>query len=221
METTTMEVVMSKNGIQSFLDGIQFAVRKRDTTFVDFDKVPHWNVNGESCDLVCYPVFTGEMGGQYISTVVTFDVMEWLGITESEIFHLCQESAGRFFVRSINSMISEMTGMPESALPETPLCVITNKCGLYGAGAVAFDGILNKAMQEFNCDSMVVVPSSIHEVLCCPMEFLDEISEILLSVNGDSNLLQEKDILSDHVYVWDGVFLRDAGSEEFDVFSLF
>ena len=82
------------------------------------------------------------------------------------------------------------------------LYVLTNRDGIYGAAAVLYDGALKRFAKEQESD-LVILPSSLHEVLLTPCTegmAPAKLQEIVREVNRTE--LSEEEVLSDSVYLY-------------------
>ncbi len=93
----------------------------------------------------------------------------------------------------------------EKILPrheDAPMFVLTNSVGLHGAAAMLYPCALKGAADSFQKD-LVILPSSIHEVLLIPYEdSLDfrELSDMVININREHVPLEDR--LSNHVYFY-------------------
>lgn len=80
--------------------------------------------------------------------------------------------------------------------------VLTNEKRINGAGTMFYDGLLKKFADKIEKD-LIIIPSSVHEVILIPKdnEISDEeINEMIGEVN--ENELETVEILSDHMYLY-------------------
>lgn len=107
--------------------------------------------------------------------------------------------------------INEMKGI------ESQMYVLTNKYKLWGAAAFLYPGVLKATAKRFGKD-LIILPSSVHEVILIPQDNMPEfgdLAEIVKNIN-DYDVLPEE-VLSDSVYryCWkDDTFCRAAGNNE-------
>lgn len=91
----------------------------------------------------------------------------------------------------------------------------------YGAIAILRADILNNIMQKENCNSLIIIPSSIHEIIAAPCHVqkdkngnitnsqdLQTITMMIQEVNASD--LKPADTLSDHPYIFDGKTLMSV-----------
>lgn len=104
----------------------------------------------------------------------------------------------------------------DSRSAEPPLFVLCNRARLYGAASVLYPGLLSGIAAQLSSD-LIVIPSSIHEVLLTPYDRLMDpvrLNEMVVQVN--TTQVPKEDILSDHVYYFDrrrGVLGLDPPAE--------
>ena len=85
---------------------------------------------------------------------------------------------------------------------EIPLYVLSNQRNLHGAAVILYDGVLREFAGNMRRD-LIILPSSIHEVLLIPYEEgsdLSELKQMVMYVN--STEVSEEEILSDNVYYY-------------------
>lgn len=102
------------------------------------------------------------------------------------------------FIERIDNII--LLPIPEGA-PE--MYVVSNTSKYLGAASIICDEVLNKVCESCGTDEIIVIPSSIHEVIVLPNSEevdMDRINEMINFINGEN--LRPEEILSDHCYVW-------------------
>lgn len=88
----------------------------------------------------------------------------------------------------------------DDQLVSPPLFVLSNQARLYGAAAILYPELLSDIAGKLSCD-LIVIPSSIHEVLITPYTSLmsqKRLDDMVVQVNTAQ--VPGEDILSDHVY---------------------
>ena len=98
-------------------------------------------------------------------------------------------------------VISEMCGMPcdEISAYEPPMYVVSNKSSMRGASAVLDKKILEDIGRKHGTDTLIILPSSIHEVLVIPYEDgmdMDFMKNMVTEVNT-TEVLPEDQLISD------------------------
>lgn len=169
------------------------------------------------CDLAavfCLAVKVEEAG--WCSAVIGNEqVQEW-GADVRELCGLAAENTPRLFPVQIESMGEvmkriagehmgedageEILGDLFSAPAVSPLYVMSNQTGHYGAAVILYRGVLKGFSDQVGSD-LVLLPSSVHEVLAIPWEErldLNELRDMVIHVNRAE--VSEEDVLSDQVY---------------------
>jgi hypothetical protein len=132
------------------------------------------------------------------SVPVTNDVAESNGWSEEDLYNFAKENTPRIFDTKI-STLAEMLGLPEEFDPG--LYLLSNEQCIFGANAILNDEILDKCLEKIGADEIVILPSSVHEVLFLDINGAENAAgliEVVTSINGSELLPQ--DILSNSVY---------------------
>lgn len=102
----------------------------------------------------------------------------------------------------IEDLLSEMLGIEMKRNPNSPtMIVVSNATSTYGALKIV-DKDVQRTVSDLYFDSgdYLVVPSSVHEVICTSIDMkTEDISAIVLMVNGDPELISEESFLSNTV----------------------
>lgn len=160
-------------------------------------------------DLLLIPrVFIKEEEGVILSAIGSADVVrKIMGDTSmAETKERIKENTMRLFPverEKMNTMITKLLGSSAPDLPdEVDLQVITSRKGAYGVATALLSDEIAKVSEEYGSD-VVILPSSIHELLVLPFSAdcsLDEVKEMIASVNGSCVLPEE--ILSYNPYIY-------------------
>lgn len=84
----------------------------------------------------------------------------------------------------------------------SPLYVLTNQTGIYGAGCILYDNVIKDFADRLGED-LIIIPSSVHEVLLTPDNgetSYDEFNHMIVAVNSSD--VPPEDRLSDHIYLY-------------------
>lgn len=110
----------------------------------------------------------------------------------------------------LNSCLEDMFGREavieneEYCADCVPLYVLTNKQGIYGASAIYNRKLLMEFAEKFHTDRVVVLPSSIHEMLLIPFEYSVNIQDLTVMVHQiNSAEVKPEDRLGDRIYIVD------------------
>lgn len=133
--------------------------------------------------------------------------MKWWNVTTEELHELAVENSKRILpvaVESIKDVVRKGIGEEAAAMMEPffDMYVVSNKYATNGAAAIFYSDILEEISAAEQSD-VVVIPSSIHEVLVIPYDEgmdMDVFAQMVQTVNRSE--LSNEDILSDHVYMY-------------------
>lgn len=179
------------------------------------EKIPHEKI----CDLaIIFYILNASVAGEMMITVSNTMQKDW-GISMEELkkqaFRNCITLLPPCFI-SLDELIfgvgkRDIEVFPDR-LPEqngVPFYCLSNKSRTNGAAAMLYPGILEKVADLLKSD-LVILPSSRHEVLICPLGIKDlkELRQVVQSVNIEA--VNGEDVLSDNVYV----FHRENGKLE-------
>lgn len=119
------------------------------------------------------------------------------GVTATEVF-MDAISAKNPYTVTVNDTISNMIGVND----DVPFEFVTNKMKFFGASVILYDdkAVLKKLAKKYG-DDLVIIPSSVHEVLVLPYydgSDLDSLREIIKHVNN--SIVEKADILSYSAY---------------------
>jgi len=142
----------------------------------------------------------------------------WNRSTE-ELYLAAKSNTPRLFparIRSLPEAIKDIVkkssehGVNEDSLEEffdtkplsPPMYVLSNSSGINGAGCLLYEGII-KDFASCSGSDLIILPSSIHEVLIIPYSkdiSFDELAETVFSINQEE--VPEEDRLSNHIYFY-------------------
>ena len=152
-----------------------------------FRKIP-----GTDLFLVCYATIL-EKNDSLMSTLVTTDLAEKLGITEQEVFEAAMTNQNPY---STMRYISELP----------PLIAVTNEKNMNGAAMAFYPGKL-KEISEYVGGSYYLIPSSIHEMIVIKSNQRDRMMEHSIQnsiyfCNNDTDIVAPEDVLSNNFYYY-------------------
>lgn len=143
--------------------------------FVGVRKYAKDNVLTEKTDLDGIEKYMYIRGDGYTAKI-TEGYLEHVGIMEADAWSLSKQNTEKeTVIRSMASMVSEFLELPELEDECHPLYVLTNECGHFGAGCMVNSSILSKFAKERGVSRLLMLPSSIHEVLLMPLDEDDEV----------------------------------------------
>lgn len=144
------------------------------------------------------------------SLIVKDELLKSLGISTTELNDAARINTltkPGFSVRNMNEVMSEIMGIPLEFLDNDPslpqIYVMTNHNGIYGASIMLFEDYFERLSKRFDAD-LVILPSSVHEVLALPLRDTDDIGELTSMVREiNANEVSAQDKLSDNVYLYE------------------
>ncbi|MBR3244373.1 MAG: hypothetical protein IKF90_17060, partial [Parasporobacterium sp.] len=170
---------------------------------------------------ITYHVMLGENNGTVVSAPVTNDLLKHYGISVEQLHEDALKSSEQVMQPTIHPMsdlLSSMTIYGGQGISQTEgfdaqlesisfdgpnMTVLSNKMTMFGAAAIAYDGMLDKIAEKAGTD-LIVIPSSLHEVIILPDNGIFDYKDL-------ENMVQEvnryevrpEDKLSDHLYHYD------------------
>lgn len=134
------------------------------------------------------------------SALIRSQDLELWGVTREQLIRDARENTEKVFpalLRPMEQIFPQMKGGREK------LYVLSNKEGINGAGAVLYQGILDRFSEKIQ-GGFYILPSSIHEVLLLPEEEGSDpsaLAELVKEVNR--TVVEKEEILSDRVYYYE------------------
>ena len=151
-----------------------------------------------------------DLAGAAASCIVKEGLAEYLGVDRKQLLADAVENGTRIrpaLTMPIEAYMKRL-GAPVDAEPENHLMIATTGDFLYGASVVMYPGFLERISGGKN---LYLIPSSIHEWLYIEdrgMFTKEELTSLLRSVN--SEIVSEEEILSDHLYYYEGKEIRQV-----------
>ena len=102
-------------------------------------------------------------------------------------------------IMNLGEMLFGMTG--KNMGTETPMVVVTNESKVFGATEILKSETLAKIAEDFD-DDVVILPSSIHEVICVPLNDIDGNPMVGMVRDINRSVVDPKEVLSDNVYIY-------------------
>ena len=132
-------------------------------------------------------------------------------ITEDSLYQIAKENMVNDFTTTpldniINAVLEEDTELLEE---KVYLYVLTTQSKIHGAIGMLQTGLLDAFMKKYKTEKLIILPSSIHEVLLVPYEKIDtdiNLHEMVQQVNATQ--LTKDEFLSNNVYSYDGKELK-------------
>ncbi len=152
-----------------------------------------------------------------LTILIRQDYLRQWNMDQYDLLRLAMENTPLAYPAEIHSMSQVLMGVAKDHLgadydegslqdllaedeAASSLYVLTNSSGIYGAACMLYRKILKNFADLLNRD-LIIIPSSVHEVLLAPLELDVDLNELnhIISVINQSEVSQE-DRLSNHVY---------------------
>ena len=144
-----------------------------------------------------YIAFGGPM---YIK--LTKELLKEINLFEDIAWIIAEENTNN--ETTLNSM-SELIQLPSSDMMMPDYYVLSNRKKVYGAASILNKKLLHEFAEEQNINKVIVLPSSIHEVILVPLwnddADLDIMSEMVRDINHDN--VDPSEQLMDKAYILD------------------
>ena len=157
---------------------------------------------------IIYYVCVGEDDGGIDTCTVTTSMCESYGITEEELFKGALNNITDDIVahRSLSAVLTSfgyhIDGVENPEEIFEPITVLTNRNHTFGASLIIKEEVLDKAMERMHTDELIILPSSIHEVLVINAKGIERdiasFREMVKAVNDTE--VKPSEILSYNVY---------------------
>lgn len=151
-----------------------------------------------------------DLAGAAASCIVKEGLAEYLGVDRKQLVTDAVDNGTK--IRPAMTMPIEAfmrrLGAPVEAEPENNLMIATTEDFLYGASVIMYPGFLERISGG---KKLYLIPSSIHEWLYIEDRGTytqEELTNLLRSVN--SEIVSEEEILSDHLYYYEGKEIRQV-----------
>ena len=168
--------------------------------------------------VVFYLILDENREGQMTALINNSHMRLW-GTTKGELYRLAKENTPKLLppvIRTMEEVMREiMKGHVKEQLGEEllddlfasetqkkTLYMLSNQNQVNGAGCILYDRCLETFASKYDSD-IVILPSSIHEVLLIPDRELDydELLEMVIEINRTE--VPQEDVLSDNLYKYE------------------
>lgn len=136
----------------------------------------------------------------------SFVVKDWMlgeyGFTREELFAAARANMDRqdYQCFSLNAFVGGFMGAEPEPGPSDNIYVLTNESSIDGAAAILSDKAMKQARDAVGED-FFILPSSRHEVILVPRSSSLTVRELTdMVVTANRTVVEDKDLLSDHVY---------------------
>lgn len=152
------------------------------------EDIPHRNI----ADLTLY--YRMKIHSEATATI-TKEMAESWNMSENDLFEQAMTNV-QPVIQPLSNFIMDIGG---PKVDSVPVHIVSNIYNMYGASLIIKPDIIRKLFQIYQ-DDLLVLPSSIHEVLILSAKDadLDYLRDMVTSINRTT--VSEKDFLSDNVY---------------------
>lgn len=177
--------------------------------YVGIQKASNEEIEKKMCELEGLESFLfirdrDENGGSY-SAKVNEQMLELINVSVDDAWERAENNTfAETEIQSITSLLFDLGGMSneetKSDFPE--LYVISNNCRFRGASAILNRRALKEFAEEHGVDELIVLPSSIHEMMILPYRGdmnLNDLSAIVKEVNAMQ--VEPEERLTDRAYL--------------------
>ena len=173
-------------------------VMNRDSNEEYLSDKPHRDLIGDIT--LIYRLLVSKDNQGVASVAITNDLAETLGVTEEELFDLAVTQTKELFppmIQNLADMFAQM-GVPIPG-DEAPLLILTNTDCQKGAHVLLYPELF----KDLSEGDLIIMPSSVHEVLALPVEdgvTPEDAASMVNDING--GVVDVRDRLSNSVFIY-------------------
>ena len=142
------------------------------------------------------------------------NLLDNYGVTKETLFEIAKENTPKLEPAIGTNMVNMIFGLINGNKSDEdlddfvlyddapPMYVLTNKDKHYGATTMLYNEVLDKLASQIDRD-LVVIPSSIHEVILLPYDDemdIEAVTKMVQEVNQD--VVDQEEMLSNHAYIY-------------------
>lgn len=152
---------------------------------------------------VIYRIIMKSPRGGYDSCVVTYSVLQELGINQKELHELAMNNMKKVLPPEINRISRTDDKKVHPEVPDS-FTFVSSRQRLYGASYMLFDDLMKELCVELKCSRIFIIPFNINEICITGGNdiYLDNLVDILYESNMDTESTRE--YLSNAIYCFDG-----------------
>lgn len=154
--------------------------------------------------MIAFYVPIGEVkpDGSIHSFNITDIILHASGLDLDELFQIANHNAMKDCrIMSLLKLIEQFMGESLETEEIFPMLVVTNGNQINGAGVIASDEVMREIAETLG-SPFVILPSSVHEIICIPYSLeIENLVEMVSDIN--ENHVRLEDRLTDSVYIWE------------------
>ena len=162
------------------------------------------------CDLaIIYYLHLGVKDDRQITTIIHNHQAEKWNLSTSELYELAKENTPKLCPSTLGRLDHLLFGWDDDEDKMVPwdtglptLYVLSNQTGINGAVCMLYEDVIKNFADTLDSD-LIILPSSIHEVLIVPDSHTQEYEvfrDMVRNVNAED--VPEEEILSDELYLY-------------------
>jgi len=156
---------------------------------------------------IVFLVAVSDLMNEFATILIYNSHLNFWNVTKEQLYDLALKNTPILLKHRFNNMFNEpeCEGMRLLPVEAFEMYILTNRTHIYGATCITYPGLLEQISELFDSD-LILLPSSIHEVLIIPEKNeehsldYEEIRETIRIVNKTQ--LPAEEILSDHAYAF-------------------
>ena len=163
--------------------------------------------------IITYHVAVESTDHGLASTIINNDLLNHYGVSIEQVHEAAIENTPNLLGVKFKPMIeivAENMGIGVDDLPvpspsDPPLYVLSNNYLNFGAGLIMIPEVMDKVAEKLG-NNLVILPSSVHEVIVTPVlpdTDISRLDDMVADIN--SNVVDPKEVLADHIYIYDGL----------------
>ena len=156
---------------------------------------------------IIFVVAVSDFMHEYATILIHNQHLSFWNINEDELYQIAMKNTPNLLPYRLEPMDKLLESFDDSLplLFDTKMYVLTNSIKIHGASCLTYPALLQTLAKELN-DDLLIIPSSIHELLILPLtdaskEYsLLDYHEMIQEVNETQ--LTDDEVLTDHVYLY-------------------
>ena len=155
-----------------------------------------------------YVVAVCDFMNEFATILIHNHHLSFWDITPMDLYPIAMENTPKLLPHQFKPMETMFEHLIDNSLiPYSlfPISFLTNQTKIHGATCMIYPDLLKELSLQLE-DDLIIIPSSIHEVLIIPVSSvkseytLQDFTEMIIEVNETQ--LTEDEILSDHAYLY-------------------
>ncbi|MBQ6844085.1 MAG: hypothetical protein IJO60_05550 [Agathobacter sp.] len=146
---------------------------------------------------------------EYATILIHNQHVDFWGVTTEELYHIAMENTPKLLpykFENLENILVKNGYESLAAFPDCNMYILTNRVKVHGAVCLAYTRLL-KRIADFLEDNLIIIPSSIHELLILPESVAkpeyttEDLAAMITEINETQ--LTDDEVLSDHAYVYE------------------